>query len=538
MAGAAAAGTAMAAVSMATATEVPSSNVPSQWDDEADVVIVGYGGAGATASIAVCEAGDSVIVLEKAPEDFGGNTGTSSGAAHTAAFADPDEWISIVKHGCYGTVTDEFVEAVIPQALATPDWLDSVGVHMNWVETDEGVTDPTRPSWYKKGFVSGRDGAEGRYLFEELNEVARSWGADVRLGTPAKRLVQDPQTKEILGVIAENADGDSLAFKARKAVILACGGYENNPWMQGQFNNPGIRLFPWGTPYNTGDGFELVSTLGAQLWHMHGLEFSAINFKVPSLEANCSISTNASDGIQPYNHIFVNQDGLRFMNETKSMNHDIEPKPSLDFDASTSEYKNLPFYMVFDQTMFDAAPLWIGSGRTGIVNTYAGVYNATHDDSICDWGGDNTKALENGWIFKGETLEELAAAMKGTRPCGDEVVGVDAENLQATIEAFNQQCADGNDDEFGRAAAKCAPLDNPPYYAIELGFSCINTQGGPRRDEHCRTMNYANEPIARLYNIGEFGSINGYVYVCGNIFEALWTGRIAGQHAVTLEPWD
>lgn len=189
--------------------------------------------------------------------------------------------------------------------------------------------------------------------------------------------------------------------------------------------------------------------------------------------------------------------------------------------------------------MYDYAPLWIGTGRTGIINTYAGVYNATHDDSVCDWGPDNEKALANGWIFKGDTIEELAAQMKGTRPCGEELVGVDAEALKATIEEYNAMCAAGEGDPvLKRAADKMLPLDNPPYYAIELGFSCINTQGGPRRNEFCQSMGYNGEPIPRLYNVGEFGSINGFVYVCGNIFETTWTGRIAGQHVVTLEPWE
>ena len=82
------------------------------------------------------------------------------------------------------------------------------------------------------------------------------------------------------------------------------------------------------------------------------------------------------------------------------------------------------------------------------------------------------------------------------------------------------------------------PLNNPPYYAIELGYSSINTQGGPERNENCQTMDPFGEPIPRLYSTGEFGSYNAFVYDIGNILEAITTGRVAAQHAVMLEPWD
>ena len=422
----------------------------------------------------------------------------------------------------------------------TPEWLETYGIAMNWL--DEGNDGHKRPEEYQGGYVTGRDGVTGMYLFEEIDEAATALGADVRLSTRATRLVQNPLIREVVGVLATDADGNELAFKAKKAVILACGGYENNPTIQSHYNNPGVRVFPWGTPNNTGDGFPMVQAAGADIWHMHALEHAALCYMLPSIEADCSISTDATDGITPYNYVIVDYNGERFMKEDKTGAHDMDAKPGFDFNSKTCDYKHLPMFLLFDQTMFDAQnPLWHGTGRAGIINTYAGVWNFHHPDNLLLEWKDNDQAMEKGWLFKGETIEELAAAIKGERPCGDPgeaIDGIDAETLQATVDRWNELCAAGEDPDFGRDPSHMLPLDNPPYYAIELGFSSINTQGGPVRNENCQTMDPYGQPIPRLYNAGEFGSYNGYVYCIGNILEALTTGRVAARHAATLEPWE
>ena len=76
--------------------------LPEKWDGEADLVIVGYGGAGAMAAIAAKYAGADCIVLEKSKECDGGNTAVSGGHVHTACGVDVDEWLEICRHGSHG----------------------------------------------------------------------------------------------------------------------------------------------------------------------------------------------------------------------------------------------------------------------------------------------------------------------------------------------------------------------------------------------------------------------------------------------------
>jgi succinate dehydrogenase/fumarate reductase flavoprotein subunit len=540
---------------------------PATWDQEVDVVIVGYGGAGATAAIACAKEGVSFVVLEKSSERDGGSTGCSGGHIHTCIDVDLDEWVKTFLHGGFGSCDEATAKVALAHANETRAWLDETGYMIVWAE--EGGDGHKRPVAYRGGYVTGYDGIVGKDLFEMIDDLAsRTYDIDdsqVLLSHRAIKLVQRPSDGTICGVIADN-NGTEKSFLARRGVILACGGYENNPWLQFNYNSPGVRVFPWGTPNNTGDGIMMAGAVGAEIWHTHALEHAAWCYQLPSQEANCSISTDATDGIVPYNYIVVNPDGKRFTKEDKTGAHDMDPQSAFDFDSKTCDYNNLPMFLVFDQTFFDEHnPLWDGSGRAGIINTYAGVWNFRHPDNpLLEWKS-NDDAVAKGWMFKGETIAELAAAIKGQRPCDyasellgyasqyiipEEVDGIPAEALQGTIETWNQYCAAGADPDFGRDPKHMLPIETGPYYAIQLGFSSINTQGGPRRDGDCQTLatskvtwtdgklsSTPGDPIPHLYNAGECGSYNGYVYCYGNIFEALVTGRVAAYKAMENEPW-
>lgn len=143
------------------------------------------------------------------------------------------------------------------------------------------------------------------------------------------------------------------------------------------------------------------------------------------------------------------------------------------------------------------------------------------------WSDDNLKEIDKGWIVKADTLPELAQKMK-----------VDPKGLEETIGKFNNYRAAGKDTEFSRNAPSVLPLQTPPFYGIELGLSLINTQGGPRHNQHCQVLDYDNKPIPRLYAAGELGSFFGFLYQGGNNFPEAWAfGRIAGKKAAAEKPF-
>lgn len=386
-------------------------------------------------------------------------------------------------------------------------------------------------AWSERGDSSGSE------LWGNFHEIATDMGVDVRLGTPATRLVQNPDTKEILGVIAEK-DGEEIAIKARKAVILACGGFAGNPQMQQYFTGWGVRYWPWGTPNNTGDGIMMAQSAGAQLWHMCGSEIGSPCYKLPSEEVGCSVTMLAAGHYKAASSwIFVNRAGERFTNETAGISHSPlwcrDRTVWFDMDKSTAEFKNQPYWMVFDQATYESGPLYIQSTKDNMAVSYAGVHQLLGQEWTNDW------AQEKGWLVKADTLEELAAKICGTTPAGEYIEGIDPEALKATVAAYNATAAAGEGDAFKRNPETCVALaEEGPFYAIEMGMGIINTQGGPKHNEHNQTLDTNNEVIGRLYNVGELGSLNGGNYTLGNIAEALTTGHFAMLHAGELEDWD
>ena len=174
-------------------------------------------------------------------------------------------------------------------------------------------------------------------------------------------------------------------------------------------------------------------------------------------------------------------------------------------------------FMVFDHAVFTCGPLYDKkpvSGWGRIMERY-------------DWSGNNSAELKRGWIRRSETAAALAQS-----------VGLDPGALEEGVARWNGFCESGKDPDFGRTRM-LFPVSKPPFYAIELSPSMLNTQGGPRRNENGQIVRPDSTPIPRLYSAGELGSIYSYLYQgTGNIGECLAFGRICARNAVAELPWD
>ena len=484
-----------------------------KWDEVADVVVIGYGAAGANAAIAAHDAGAKVLLLEKMSAG-GGNSGVCFGGMvipnDVAAAVDYYRTLS------FGTVDEDMLRGFAEAMCGVYDLVRGYGGGIK--DRAWGSTFPALKNVRLSVFRFNPTGKDG---MEFLSRLVQQRGITVLLETPAKCLVQVPETGEVVGVQAEH-QGRMIFIKAGRGIVLSCGGYENNPEMFGYYNYPGLRdfIFPLGNPGNTGDGVKMASAAGAYLWHTTALQWGGLCAKRPSQRYGVAIGAINARGARTLSYVFVNKYGNRFMRETKRIAHSKEPLDVLHFDHEQAEYPNMPAYLILDESAFGPGGPLLRGGWPHM--GYARIHK------IYDWMNDQAAEFEKGWISKADTLTELARKIM-----------VDPKGLEDTVGRFNQYCRTGTDLQFGRGKEAMAPIEKAPYYAVEMGLALVNTQGGPKHDRYARVLDPDDKPIPRLYAAGELGSFFGFLYQEGSNYPEAWVfGRIAGKGAAAEKPFE
>lgn len=479
-------------------------------DYEADVVIVGYGGAGAAAALAAVDTGAKILILEKNPEG-GGNTRYSGGSMRT--YLDVDKAVDHIEALCEGTTERAVVDAFVRESSRNPDWVREMG--------GEIVPSPSRST--VRGFphsfpltpFSSIRGAEGIGPRVSVKGGTQSLGIDlwgvlsrkmagtnvkILYSSPVKRLLVE-KGEGVTGVVAASS-GKDVKVRAKRGVILTCGGFEYDQSMH--LNYLGQSYFGLCNPGNTGDGIRLAAEIGADLWHMNGV---AATFGYKFAEFPCAIKQSMPSA----GYIYVDQAGKRFMDEPNTDAH-MMWAPTSYIDAKTLQRMRVPCYVIFDEdTRMRGAVAETGRGKIS---------------DVYQWSSDNSAEIPKGWIKAAENIADLGYQ-----------INVRPDHLQMTIAQYNLQCVGGYDPEHGRSPDTLIPLGRPPYYAMEIWPCLFNTQGGPKRNAKAQVLDVWGKPIKRLYSAGELGSLWHRNYPgAGNVSEALAFGRIAGKNAAGEHP--
>jgi succinate dehydrogenase/fumarate reductase flavoprotein subunit len=329
--------------------------------------------------------------------------------------------------------------------------------------------------------------------------------------TPGKQLITNDKG-EVIGIYADSK-GQQIAIKAKRAVVLTTGGYENDPSML-KSHTMGWPIYFLGTPGDTGDGIRMAEKVGAAIWHMNGLS-CPLGFKAPEFEGAFMASVPGAS------YVYVNRYGKRFVNEKGPEGHAWYLAVN-SFNDETLNFPAIPCYAIFDEKVRTAGA--VANSTMGYVR---GKYN---------WSKDNSDVIKKGWIVKADTIKSLATALK-----------MDPAVLDASVAKWNADAKAGQDTLYNRPIKAAdatqppvsAPLETPPFYAIEFNPTLLNTQGGPRRNTKAQIVDPFGVPISRLYSAGELGCMWGIVYQgSGNIGECFSYGRIAGRNAAAEKPWD
>ncbi|MDR2587271.1 MAG: FAD-binding protein, partial [Coriobacteriales bacterium] len=247
--------------------------LPKAWDYECDLLVIGYGGAGMWASlIGADECGQKVLVLEKAPERGGGNSSVNNGEW---AIIEPDKaeiYKNYIRAFTHGQTPDPMIEVWVDEAVRNTEYADKYGVTYEPVEVAIAGSIPEYYFLDDEAYKSSQKLASidgfGMRSFHELDAKREELGVELMFSCHSERLIQNPQTKEIVGAWTKIGDDSAeKAIKARKGVILTLGGFEFNEDLKNRY----LKCYPFkfeGWQFNTGDGIKMVEDVGAKLWHM------------------------------------------------------------------------------------------------------------------------------------------------------------------------------------------------------------------------------------------------------------------------------
>lgn len=496
-----------------------------RWTEEADVVVVGYGGAGAAAAMTAHDAGARVLLLEKQTADTPEltrhipNTRVSAGAwlspTDVEAAVLHFEAMARVAHETLDEERRAVIRTLAVHLAENDRWLRGLGAQ--WADGDRALhTDyPELPGAEAMAVHAPKpDGKwrNGPAIFKVLAENVARRNIPVLWETAGRELVVEGG--EVRGVIAERG-GQRLAIRASRAVVLTCGGFEFNEWMKQNY----LRAYPVyfrGCLANTGDGISMALGVGAALWHMNCTSWRAV-MKTPDLVfARRHIAAG---------EVFVDKRGRRFANEVyrgHAFGYDL-----VGYESGTLNYPRIPCYWVFDEKRMRAGSL---AETAGPCNPPGGVPGP----AFYVWSQDNQEELRKGWVMQADTLAELAKKIAQDQ---DNQGMMTARALQETVRGYNRCCLKGEDAEFRRPTETLIPLKDPPYYAVKLWPGSTNTQGGPKRNPRCQVLRPDGAPIPRLYSAGELGSFWGMLTENGaGTGEAYASGRIAGGNADSEKP--
>lgn len=498
------------------------------WDAEYDVVVLGYGGAGANAAVAAYEKGAKVLLTDKAPAGLEGGNTMASGQ-FIMSTDDPEQLYIYLTTlmGKFNNWDGEAVRAYCEGCAGNYEWMTKVLggdpeiICPTYPTVEKAADETTTNGWFetdnpygigRKGYVyrwqefpeyeSGKHcwcltASGGRFdrSYYNLCQAAVQARPEIEVwaAAPGKKLLTDAKGA-VIGCVIEK-DGKLLNVKANGGVVLATGGFEHNKEMVSSYlQQPYVHQR--GGVYNDGDGIKMATAVGADLWHMSNSAGFSWTYKNPNL------STVGLGGPSATLGVIVGLGGSRFMNEAAENRHG-----RIDIGGRwISTPMPLPSYVVHD------------------ADQLATKFMSTFSDGYVD-------EIASGEVLTGNTLEELAEAIRQSNG-GKDAPDFDTEKFVASINAYNKRYDAGEDADYGRPFSTMKPVKTGPFYAVKIGPTYFNTMGGPRRNKYAQVINVEGYPIEGLFSAGELGSIFCDMYNgSGNLGETMVFGRYAGENA-------
>ena len=487
---------------------------------DADIAIVGAGGAGMTAAITAAAEGKNVVILESQPM-VGGNSvratggmnagktvyqdenefGESAGVEKTlkaaaekyadnetitalaatvaeqwAAYqANPTGYFDSVELmeldtmiGGKGINDPALVETLCSNSADAIDWLGEQGITLNSVSSAGGAS---VKRIHRPVNEEGKVVSVGAYMVPLLEEDCQKAGVQMMLNTTATEILTDDNGAAV-GIKATGASGETITINA-KAVILTSGGFGANMDMVVEYKPELKGFMTTNAPGILGQGIKMAQAIGADTVDMDQIQIHpTVQYDSASL---------ITEGLRGDGAVLINSEGKRFIDEVGT--RDVVSAAEIAQPGSYS-------WLIIDQKMVD---------DSSVIQGY----------------------IKKGYTFEGKTYEELA-----------EQIGVDGAALAETMNTWNGYVEAKNDPDFGRTSF-ADKLDTAPYYAIKVTAGVHHTMGGLKINTNTEVLNENGEIIPGLFAAGEVtGGVHGANRLGGNaVADFTVFGRIAGAAA-------
>lgn len=466
-----------------------------------DIAIVGGGASGMAAAIAAAENGASVMIIEANPK-VGGNGifpmgiyGVDSPVQRRSLiYTSTEEAFRSCMEYSHWKLDARLVRKIIDKTGDTIAWLEDMGVHF------EQVIHHTPNQAPEVFHIVAPPVTTGTTVMNAMEKRANELGVEYMLRTRAKKLMLDGQGRAC-GVIAENAQGETVTVEAGK-VILCAGGFAGNEELIAKFfpkYNPDNFIHMHGMRYK-GEGILMALEAGAEVEGNFAMEMGA-----PKMVDGNEIGLLLG---KPFN-IWLNADGERYCNESDVDNF-------VNAANASSRQKDGIVYVFFNKELYERA---LVTPRSPLERISIPAEAESRMDKTVQ------KKIDAGLLRISDSLDGIA-----------EFMGVPAEKLRATVEEYNNSCLHGYDEYFGKSRRDMLAIEGGPYYVIKAGVDMIATHGGIRTNTDFEALKADRTPVGNLYIAGtDVGGLDADVYnmtMSGHAFGfAVNTGRLAGEAA-------
>ena len=476
---------------------------------DADVIIVGAGGAGLSAALeAVANGAEKVIILEMTGMTGGALNFTSGSMSAAGTIIQKEEGVEdsvesyiadIINNGddFGGQPNVELITVYANEATAVFDWLYEEGIKDCFKPgAQRAVFAPEHalysvPRTYKPSATEAGYKSAAHQILDKL--VKADGRIEIKLNTTATELIAN-EKGQVLSV--KTKDGD--IYTASKGVLVATGGYSSNGKLMGQYAEYGDLYLQGGAPGADGYGIYMMQQVGAGVTAMDAIPTFPMGMISRTDETKGQI---ASTYTWKTGGITVNKNGERFCNET-------EEEVSIREVALETQPGAVLYDIYTDKILADL----MQTGSSVFMKFY--FYEGGAGDHV---------------MYKATSIEGLA-----------EEIGVPAENLKKTIETYNAAVDAGVDAEFGRKLdgtdnnynLAINKIEGENYYAIRLHALCVMTLGGVTANANMQVLDEAGNVIPGLYAAGEcVGGIWGKFVSGGTgVMGPIVFGKIAARH--------